>query len=85
MGDQKSMKNFIQFEATIWANHNTVAMDQNLENYDLGLKEAEILKKRTDCVIKSNKCNQCDYSSSCAINLRRHLKIHSGEKSKCSQ
>ncbi|MCP3871912.1 MAG: C2H2-type zinc finger protein [Desulfobacteraceae bacterium] len=34
----------------------------------------------------SNKCNQCDYSSSQADNLRRHLKRHSGEKSnKCNQ
>ena len=35
---------------------------------------------------KSNKCNQCDYASSDAGNLRRHLKTHSGEKSnKCNQ
>ena len=30
---------------------------------------------------KSNKCNQCDYQSSEAGNLKRHLKMHSGEKS----
>ena len=29
---------------------------------------------------KTNKCNQCDYSSSQAGNLRRHFKMHSGEK-----
>ena len=35
---------------------------------------------------KSNKCNQCDYTSSRAGNLRVHLKVHSGEKSnKCNQ
>jgi len=35
---------------------------------------------------KSNKCNQCDYASSFASDLRTHLKRHSGEKSnKCSQ
>ena len=36
---------------------------------------------------KSNKCNQCDFASSQAANLRRHLKMHSGEKSanKCNQ
>ena len=35
---------------------------------------------------KSNKCNQCDYASSRAGNLRTHLKTHSGEKSnKCNQ
>ena len=34
----------------------------------------------------SNKCNQCDYESSRANNLRRHKKIHSGEKlNKCNQ
>ena len=30
---------------------------------------------------KSNKCNQCDYASSEAGHLRRHLKTHSREKS----
>ena len=35
---------------------------------------------------KTNKCNQCDFVSSQASNLRRHLKTHSGEKSnKCNQ
>merc|ERR1712243_308799 len=35
---------------------------------------------------KSNKCNQCDYASSFASDLRTHLKRHSGEKSnKCIQ
>ena len=35
---------------------------------------------------KSNKCNQCDYASTRAGHLKRHLKAHSGEKSnKCSQ
>ena len=35
---------------------------------------------------KPNKCNQCDFASSQAGNLRRHLKTHSGEKSnKCNQ
>ena len=35
---------------------------------------------------ESEKCNQCDYASSHAGDLRRHLKTHSGEKSnKCKQ
>ena len=60
----------------------TVAMEQNLINHDLGLKDAnvKITKK------KSHKCNQCDYAASQAGDLKRHLKIHSGEKSnKCNQ
>ena len=63
-------------------------MEQPLENFDFSLKDAnvKILKKRTDNAIKSNKCNQCDYASSQAGNLRSHLKTHSGEKSnKCNQ
>ena len=35
---------------------------------------------------KLHKCNQCDFPSSQADDLRRHLKTHSGEKSnKCNQ
>ena len=35
---------------------------------------------------KSNKCNQCDYASTHAFTLRRHLKTHNGEKSnRCNQ
>ena len=74
--DQKSMMNLTQFEATIWTKHNT--MEQNLENYDLGLKDGnvKIRKKNTDNVIKSHKCNQCNFASSRAGSLRRHLKTH---------
>ena len=37
-------------------------------------------------VEKPNKCNQCDYASSQAGDLRKHLKTHNGEKSnKCNQ
>ena len=87
------MINYTQFEATIWARHNTqpaqhLAMEPNLENYDFGLKDANVksLKKNTANVIKSHKCNQCDYASSWAGHLRRHLKMHSGEKpNKCNQ
>ena len=59
-----------------------------MEMYAFGLKDAniKILKKTTGNVIKSKKCNQCDYASSRAGDLRRHLKTHSGEKSnKCNQ
>ena len=78
---------------SIWGNklgktQHTVAMDRNLENYDFGLKDAnvKILKKNTDNVIKSHKCNQCNYTSAQACHLRHHLKTHSGEKpNKCNQ
>ena len=58
-------------------------MDQNLDNYDMKKinenikvpKNVTRTNKRT-----KNKCNQCNYASSDAGNLGRHLKIHSGEK-----
>ena len=72
---------------SVWSNHlgkkqHTVAMEQ-MEIYDLGLKDAKgkILKKTTDDVNISKKCSQCEYASSVASNLRKHLKMHSGEKS----
>ena len=61
---------------------------EQMENYDLVLKGAnvKILRKTADNVVKSNKCNQCDYASSRAGHLRQHLETHSGEKSnKCNQ
>ena len=56
---------------------------EQMEIYDLGLKDAKgkILKKTTDDVNISKKCSQCEYASSVASNLRKHLKMHSGEKS----
>ena len=68
-----------QFDTTIWAKHNTqVAMEQNLGNYDFSLNNSNVktLKKNTDNVIKSHKCNQCDFASSRAGNLSAHLKTH---------
>ena len=64
----------------------TMAIDQ-MENYDFVLEGGSVkIPKKTDNVIKSNKCNQCNYASSRAGNLRKHLKTHSGEKSnKCNQ
>ena len=86
-GDQKSIINFVQFEATIWAQHNTQRQSK-MENNDFVSKDAnvDIQKKTTENFIKSNKCNQSDYSSSHAGHLRTHLKTHSAEKpNKCSQ
>ena len=65
-----------------------ILLIEQMENHNFGLKDAntKILKKTTDNVNKSNKCNQCDYASSRADGLRQHLKTHSGEKSnKCNQ
>ena len=83
--EQKSMINFTQFKATDTTKRQ---LEQNLENYDHGLKDAKvkILKKNYDRFKKSHECNQCDFASSQAGNLRTHLKIHSGEKSnRCNQ
>ena len=44
--DQKSVIDLNQFKGTIWAKHNT--MEQNCQNYDFGLRDEEILKKKTD-------------------------------------
>ena len=61
---------------------------EQLENYDIGLKDANVktLQKTSVNVIKSKICNQCNYASSHTGHLRQHLKTHSGEKSKkCNQ
>ena len=63
-------------------------MEQTLDIFDFGLQNAnvKIMKKMTDNIVKLNKCNQCEYTSSRAENLRQHLKTHSGEKlNKCKQ
>ena len=82
--DPKSIIDLNQFEGTIWAKHNT--MEQTCQNYDFGLNGEEILKKKIDNDIKSNRSNQYDFASSQAGYLRKHLKTHSGEKTnKCNQ
>ena len=54
---------------------------KQLKLYGFGLKDTnvKIMKKMTGNVIKSNKCNQCEYATSHAGHLRVHLKIHSGK------
>ena len=76
LGDQKSIINLTQFEATIWTGPR--AKGANIKKKT---------KKMTDNVIKSKrKCNLCGYVSSHAGHLNQHLKTHSGEKSnKCNQ
>ena len=56
-----------------------------LEDYGLSYNQ-NVKAPRENANMRSNKCNQCDFTISEAGNLRRHLKTHSGEKSnKCSQ
>ena len=59
-------------------------METTLENDNFSMKDS--LDKKINNAIESNKCNQCDFVSSRAGDLRRHLKTHSGEKpNKCNQ
>ena len=63
---------------------NSSPCDQNTGNYNMGmaLTDPVIVKNMK---VKSNQCNLCDYASSLAGNLRKHMKKHTGEKSnKCN-
>ena len=63
-------------------------MEQTREIYELITKDVseESLVRKTNKAMRSSKCNQCDYVSSQAGNLRAHFKTHSGKKSnKCNQ
>ena len=72
------------------SHHRILVMDPNLKNNDLDennvrIKTSKIVTKGGENK-RPNKCNQCEYASSEAGNLRRHLRTHSGEKSnKCNQ
>ena len=57
-------------------------MEETVGNQDVSRKDAnvEIQMENTNNVKMMYKCNQCQYTSSQAGHLRRHLKTHSGEK-----
>ena len=61
-------------------------METNLQHFELAEnyinEEASQNDTNNDQDTVSNKCNQCKYASSQAGNLKRHLKAHSGKKSK---
>ena len=78
----------LSFKPPFGKRHHTAIMEQDLQEYDSYLKDTngKIMTKRINKFRKSNKCKQCDFPALDKINLRRHLKAHSGEKSnKCSQ
>ena len=52
--------------------------DKDSSINQVNMKDAMIMTNNKG---KSNKCNQCEYASSQAGDLSRHLKMHSGEKS----
>ena len=56
-----------------------LAMEQNLD-HDNSMQKNFSERFANVNKVKSNKCNLCDYVSSHAGHLRRHLKMHSGGK-----
>ena len=57
-------------------------MEDALRNYDSSMRDGNVER----LLKKTKKCNQCNYASSNASHLKRHLKTHSGEKlNKCNQ
>ena len=63
-----------------------LVMDQNIEQQNKANKRDQKIQTDINSGEKSNLCNQCDYTSSHASNLRSHMKTHSGDKSKkCNQ
>ena len=63
-----------------------VVMELTPESNDRSINGVKMLVRKSNYRNIENKCNQCDFASSYASALRRHLKTHSGEKlNKCNQ
>ena len=63
-------------------------IDQNPDNCGLSKNDGNINAHMRETKIDeiSNKCNQCDFTSAYASNLKMHLKIHSRERTnKCNK
>ena len=55
---------------------------EHYNQWDFEFLQVTVMKAHSE--VKSYKCNLCDFASVQAGHLKRHLKIHSGEKSyKC--
>ena len=56
-------------------------MDERVarDNTSVAKANVRVQMKETDNTEKQNKFHQCDYSSSHAGDLRKHLKTHSGQ------
>ena len=78
---------FFQFQSIIKPAMYSVGMQQCIEMVELKMSnEGAKRHLKAKGEEKSNKCDQCDFASSFAGNLKEHLKIHSGEKSnKCAE
>ena len=67
------IKQFLNFEENLENQINWQRINLSIMNFVwLSVKYARILQHR---------CNRCEYASSHSVNLKRHLKPHSGEKS----
>ena len=86
-GDSRSAEiNFLSYSITCFF----LVMDDNVDHFDLSAKDVgtEAPMRVTKCGQgkKLNKCNQCEYASVRANNVKAHMNTHSGEKPyKCNQ
>ena len=68
-------------DTSIWCMEEMIQSD-----FSINYTNIKALMPKPNDEKKSNICNQCDYASSRAGNLKRHLTSHTGEKpNKCNQ